>query len=135
MSFGVGPYGFCAIGAETETPDEAPRKTLVSARKIDPETMSYVQDEYGGFESMPATAQRVLLLVTFEVEEPPLIDARYAATMDARIRKALEPLTSGPEPAIQLVNITVTDDGRHGTQKVISFRDLKNHTTQTVRVS
>jgi hypothetical protein len=135
MSFGVGPYGFGAIGAETETSEEAPRKTLVSARKIDPQTMRYVQNDHGGFEAMSSTAQRALLLVTFEVEESPIIDARYAAIMEARIRKALEPLTRGPEPAIQLVSVSVTDDARHGAKKVIVFKDLKNQTTQTVEAT
>lgn len=132
MSLGISPLGTSSIGAADETPAEPPRKTLVTARKIDAETMKYVANDDGGFEAMPASAQRVLLALAMDVREPPIIDARFEATMDARIRAALAPLTKRPEPAIEIIRIEVSNDGRHGTTKRVVFRDLKSGKMATV---
>lgn len=131
MSFGISPLGTSAIGAADETPAAPPRKTLVTARKIEAETMRYVANDDGGFEAMPASAQRVLLALA-SVVEPKIIDIRFEATMDARIRAALAFLTKRPEPAIEIIRIEVSNDGRHGTTKKVVFRDLKSGKMATV---
>lgn len=131
MSIGIFPLGTSPVGAGDETPAEPPRKTLVTARKIDAATMRYVANDDGGFEAMPASAQRVLLALA-SVVEPPIIDVRFEATMDARIRQQLSFLTNGREPAIELVEIKVSNDGRHGTTKRVTFRDLKSGKMATV---
>ncbi len=97
--------------------------------------MTYVENSDGGFESMPDTAQRVLMLVALGVDEAPIIDSRYQAIMGARIRKELEILTRGPEPAIQLIDVVVGDNKKSSTTKTIVFRDLKSGTTQTVQAN
>lgn len=131
MSVGISPLGTSAIGAEDETPAEPPRKTLVTARKIDAETMRYVANDDGGFDPMPASAQRVLLALA-SVVEPPIIDIRFEATMDARIRQKLAFLTGGREPSIEILRVEVSNDGRHGTTKRVVFRDLKSGKMATV---
>jgi hypothetical protein len=131
MSLGISPLGTSAIGAADETPAAPPRKTLVTARKIEAETMRYVANDDGGFEAMPASAQRVLLALA-SVVEPKIIDIRFEATMDARIRSELAFLTKRPEPAIEIIRIEVSNDGRHGTTKKVVFRDLKSGKMATV---
>jgi hypothetical protein len=131
MSIGISPLGTSPVGAEDEEPADPPRKTLVTARKINADTMTYARNDYGGFDPMPASAQRVLLALA-SVTEPPIIDIRFEATMDARIRQQLAFLTSGPEPAIQIQSIVVTNDGRSGTTKRVVFKDLKSGKMATV---
>jgi hypothetical protein len=131
MSIGISPLGTSPVGAEDEELADPPRKTLVTARKINADTMTYARNDYGGFDPMPASAQRVLLALA-SVTEPPIIDIRFEATMDARIRQQLAFLTSGPEPAIQIQSIVVTNDGRSGTTKRVVFKDLKSGKMATV---
>jgi hypothetical protein len=131
MSIGISPLGTSPVGAEDEELADPPRKTLVTARKINADTMTYARNDYGGFDPMPASAQRVLLALA-SVTEPPIIDIRFEATMDARIRQQLAFLTSGPEPAIQIQSIVVSNGGRSGTTKRVVFKDLKSGKMATV---
>lgn len=132
---GFGPFGTTGFGIPIADLEDAVRTSLSSSRKIDAETMTYVENDDGGFDPMSDTAQRVLLLIAFEVKEPPILDARYPAIMEARIRKALSPLTSGREPAIKILSISVGTDGRQTGRKRIVFKDLKSSTTQTVEAN
>jgi hypothetical protein len=133
MSFGVGPFATTGLGIPIADVPSATRSDLHSSRKIDPETMTYVTSSTGGFDGMPDTAQRVLLLIAFGVKEPPLIDNRYQAVIEARIRKALEPLTSGPEPSISRVKITIGENGKQTTTKSVEYYDLRSGETNSVK--
>jgi hypothetical protein len=131
MSVGISPLGTSPVGAADEDPSDPPRKTLVTARSINADDMTYVSNDYGGFKAMPGSAQAVLLALA-RVVEPPIIDIRFEATMDARIRAELAFLTKRPEPTIEIVEIKVSNDGRSGTTKKVVFRDLKSGRMATV---
>lgn len=135
MSFGVGPFATNGLGSALPTYPSEPRTTLSSSRKIDPETGAYVLNDDGGFEAMDDVAQRVYLAICFGVEGPPIIDARFQATMQAAIRKALEPLTKGRKPAIKIIAVNVTDDGRETTLKEVVYRNLLTNTNTTVQAN
>lgn len=135
MSYGTGPYGATGLGAPIGTLDSEPRTTLSSSRSIDFPTMTYVQNDDGGFVGMSDTLQRVLLAIAFGVTEPKIITPQSLRQIENAIRTTLEPLTRGPRPVIKLISVEAVDDGAQTTSKRISFFDYISNTTQEVKAN
>lgn len=116
MAYTAGPY------ALSLPPTGAPAP--VEARKIDFVSKDYVPTAEGGHESMPATAQRVLLLISFASgEDPKFITAQGLRAQEDRIRKALSVLTSGRDPAISNLVVRVERRASGHVGVVVDFFD------------
>ena len=132
---GVGPFGTTGLGVPVAELPSEPRTTLASSRSIRFETMTYVQNEDGGFDGMSDTLQRVLLAIAFGVKEPKIITPQALRQVESAIRVALEPLTNGPRPTIKLIRAEALDDGKQTTTKIVEFYDYLTNTTQSVPVN
>jgi len=123
MGFGIGPFGSLPYGLPAE--DEAALSPAynVSSRKIDNDGRFVVASD-GGFEVMGDNAQRVLMATAFAARRSPLIDDQAQETTKQRIEEALAPLTDPKAPAIELLDVTVEDDGASTTFEGVRFKDL-----------
>ena len=135
MSFGIGPFGTTGLGVPVAELPSEPRTTYSSSRSIAFETMTYVQNEDGGFKPMNDTLQCVLCALAFGIKEPSVITPRALREMENAIRVTLEPLTSGPRPRMKLLSVVASDDGKQTTTKTVKFFDYVTNTTQTVPVN
>jgi len=129
MSYCSGPY---AIHSVLPSPD---RTVLSSSRKIDAPTGTYVIGEDGGFESMPSTAQRVLLLVSFASgEKEKFVTPSAMNSLRDRARKALLVLTGGRTPLIQLQLLEVTSPSAGSMKLRVDYKDLTTGLSQSVQL-
>jgi len=127
MTFGLGVFGLDPFGIpDTGPPDEAPI-VLVSSRAFDFVTRRYTVDDDGNPEGMRDTAQRVSILVSEAVGNPPdLLDAdQYESAMEQNIRAALAPLLAKP-PVIELLSVETTRPRPGAVAHRVNFRDLLN---------
>ncbi len=131
-AYGVGPYGVGSLGVPGLPPEPETAAALSSSRKIDFATKRYVIASDGGFDAMDDTAQRVMLLILFNTTETDIITPQEMQTTASRIRKALEPMTSGREPAIRIEEVVVSDDGKAGTFRSVRYKSLWTGTQQTL---
>jgi hypothetical protein len=83
---------------------------------------------------MNDTAQRVLLLVSFEVRRTPLLTDRSLEETKQRITKALKPLTDGAEPYINKLQVSVSHDKKETSYIAVSFFDLRRNESAGVQV-
>lgn len=125
------PYCAGAYSAYSSLPVPS-GSSLVISRKIDFSTKRYVQDDDGGFESMPSVAQRVLLKVSFAGIEQRIKDPRETARVDQEILAALSDMTTGPEPEIVIDELTTNDHQAGALRRTLRFRDLTTGTPGTV---
>ncbi len=133
MAFGTGPFGIVVFGTGETPPPSQALSTLSSSRKIDGVTRRYVLNAEGGFEAMGDVAQRVYCLVTQAAgAEPPFIDERASATVEANIRTSLAPLTALPSPQIAIVSIAVQRTSLGTLSREVVFRTLGDDTEHTV---
>jgi hypothetical protein len=132
MGYGTGPFGGAPLGVPLPPQPEEVVSDLSSSRKIDGVTGRYVPNEQGGFEAMDDTAQRVLLLVSFADTDSKIISPQGMSEQEAKIRKALEPLTAGRNPDIDQLVVTVKRTASQTTEKSISYRNRLTMTRQTV---
>ncbi len=134
MAFGVGPFGIGPLGVPAaDLPAEDPAE-LSSSRKIDGTTKKFVQNTNGGYAGMSDTMQRVLLLVSFAVRNYPKFNTDESREqIVADITTALRPLTNPKNQAIELIEVSVRDDGRDGTYPLVRYRDLVSGKEQTVQ--
>jgi len=100
--------------------------------------MRYEVDQTtGGFERMPPTAQRVALLISFEVEPAKFVTDVDNEAVRRRIIQALSVLTDGRSPLIKIKEIAIgSDRAGQGFRRVV-FQDLTKNTgiDQTVQLS
>lgn len=132
MPYSTGPY---ALFTTLPVP---PRPTINSARSINFTTMRYEVDQVtGGFVRMPPTAQRVVLLISFEVEDSLFITPQGQAQVEKQITAALGELTNQPSPLIEIKEIAVGSDRAGQTFRRVTFRDLTKNTDidQTVQLT
>ena len=132
--FGLAPWGLGPLGLpEAALPAEDPAE-LSSSRKIDGTTKKFVQNTNGGYAGMSDTMQRVLLLVSFAVRNYPKFNTDESREqIMADITTALHPLTNPKNQAIELIEVSVRDDGRDGTYPLVRYRDLVSGKEQTVQ--
>lgn len=135
LGYGKKPWGFGGYGTPLTLPQPAAPSELSSSRLIEDRTGRYVTNDEGGFEPMDDTAQRVWLLVAFAARTGPFITARDMAAQEAVIRAALKPLTTGTEPAIRLLAVTVTQVGPTSTAASVRYVNRLTGTEQTVEPS
>lgn len=129
MAYRTGPH---QLYVELPVP---PRPILRSAVKIDAQQRDYVLDTVtGGFEGMPATAQRVLLLVAFAKREGEFITDQGLEQDRRNIEQALEPLTGGPSPAIKLLTIKAASEAPGTVNGLVSWHDNTTGLDQSVQV-
>lgn len=128
MAYSTGPY---RLATSLPSPGAS---TLTSSRKIDFVQRRYVTDDDGGFEAMDDVAQRVLLLVCFSVTPQKFISTQALAAAAQDIRDALKPLTTGPEPEIEIAEVVAERTSAGSTRHAVSFRVLRTGTQQTVEV-
>jgi hypothetical protein len=131
MAFGTGPFG-SSLGPTTLSFAAEERSSLSSSRKINGVTKRYELNEQGGFESMDDVSQRVLLLISFADIETPFITDRDMQEQELRLRDALRAMTTGPEPAIRLLEVSVVSNEPGVTTKTIRFQNLLTNTETTV---
>jgi hypothetical protein len=130
--FGTGPYGLGPFGQAYLTPTQTTRASLSSSRAIDTYGHYVVADD-GGFEPMDDTAQRVILLINFNVKPPQIITPKTMAAQEQAIRAALRPLTAGKEPAVKDVKIVVSDGGGAKLFESVTYFDIAAKRQQTVK--
>jgi hypothetical protein len=130
--FGSGPFGFLGFGNTLAAPSEATRSSVSSSRLIDGKRKTYVVNDEQGFEAMDDVAQAVLLRIAFAAAEPKFISPEALRKMSTAIRTALNSLTIGPDPAIRIKSIEVTDSGKSSTYKRVVYDNLRTGTLQTV---
>lgn len=124
MAFGTGPWGTDGYGIPLPPPPGPNESSLTTSRAIDAATGRYLCDAAGNFLPMDDVSQRVLLLVSFASVASPFITATALSDQKAAITKALEPLTKGTTPAIQILDLTLTDDGKDGVTRTLTFKNL-----------
>lgn len=132
MSYSQGPYQLFT------TLPVPPRPAISSARKINFTTKRYeVNENTGGFKRMPPTAQRVLLLICFEVEDSLFITPQGQSKVKLEIEKALSVLTDVASPLIQIRRIEVGSDFAGQGFRRVTFKDLTKNTgnDQTVQLT
>lgn len=111
-----------------------PRPILHSSRSIEATTGRYVVDSTtGGFESMPSTAQRVLLIVSHADVKTDFITDQDAEEARRRIMNALDVLTSGQTPAIKLLRVEVGSDSTGTTYRRVDYRNLLTGLDESVQ--
>lgn len=130
--FGADPFGGGPFGAPYPPPANEASGALASSRLIDGDSRRYVVTDEGGFDSMDDVAQRVMLLLAYGVTMPRFITPETRASVAAQIRAALSTLTSGREPTISILSLSVDDDGRDGMTPRLSYRNLLTGTKQTI---
>lgn len=125
--FGLGPFGVSPFGTLPLTLSEEPPIVVNSSRNIDGKTKRYTLDSDGNYEGMDDVSQRVLLLSSYALEdESTLIGTDFASRRDASIRKALETLTTGREPAIRIDEIETTTAAGTSYTRVVYTKLLTN---------
>lgn len=123
MAYSSGPY------ARFPTLPVPPRPEVSSARNVDFTTLRYtLNGTTGGFESMPPTVQRVIMLIMFGVDVPKFNTAQERNAIALQIRAALEILTQRPGPLIELREVTVERDAAGSAVRKVVFRDLTRGT-------
>lgn len=131
--FGLGPFGLGSLGIPAaDLPAEDPAD-LSSSRQIDGKTGRFVQTTHGGYAGMGDTQQRVLMLVSYATRRlpPHITDDGMAATQQA-IVAALRPLTDPKRQTIELLDVSVADDGKTTTKTSVTFRDITTGGVHTV---
>jgi hypothetical protein len=131
MGFGSQPYGSSPYGAPpAEQPGEHP-VPLITSRLIDARGR-YVIDDEGAFAAMDDVAQRVLLLIAFRAgPKPKIIDDRAISARQAQIRAALQILTKGPSPVIEIKEIIVERSAPGKLKESVKYRRLVTNTIET----
>lgn len=135
MGFGSGifmwPWGNPGLTVEPEAfaPLSSSRALVFVPGK---RGLRYVTRTDGGFDAMDDIAQRVLLLTAYAVPDQKLITPQESNAFVANVRAALKPLTDGPDPSIQILDIQATDDGAATMLKSLTYKNLKTGTKSTV---
>lgn len=125
MSFCQGPYSqHASLPAPTTT-------KLVDARNLNFATRRYVFDDDGNPEGMDATAQRVVLAVSFAGGDAP----RFGSTREfegrrKRIEDALKPLVE--EGAIRLLSVVVEETAPGEGREQIDYVNLRTQKQHSV---
>lgn len=125
MAFVQGPYAeFASLPAPTTT-------KLVDARLLNFATRRYVYDDDGNPEGMDATAQRVVLAVSFGGGQSP----RFGSQRDfdarrLRIEAALKELVD--EGAIRLLSVTVEEIAAGEGRERVEYVNLKTQREHSV---
>lgn len=131
MSYSQGPY------ARFTSLPVPPRPEVHSSRKINFTTKQYeIDDATGGFLEMPSVAQRVAMLISFNVKDSKFVTGPdNQATKDAII-EALKVLTEAEPPAIKLTSVEVGSDFAGTAYRRIIYTDLLKGTgvDQTVQL-
>ena len=132
MTYSRGPYStFTSLPVP-------PRPEVHSSRKINFPTKLYeIEASTGGFESMPSVAQRVLMLVSFNVPPSKFVTPVDNEQVRQRIITALAPLTESKPPAIEIDEIEVGTDSAGTGFRRIKYKDLLAGTgvDQTVQLT
>jgi len=123
--FGLSPYGSGPYGL-TYSPAVVPQRgTVPESQYIDADgNLEIKADGTGSYKASNSSVQRVIVLLAMRAARPKKIEANFARDQEQRIRTALEPLTSGSAPAIEIVEIVAAELGRGGSSLVVRFRDL-----------
>ena len=132
MSYSTGPY------AKFPTLPVPPRPQVHSARSINFTTKKYEIDSVtGGFVGMPVVAQRVALLVSFNVEDTKFITPQDDEKVRQRMIEALSVLTESKPPVISITSIEVGRDAPGVAFRRIVYRNLLEGTNvdQTVQLT
>jgi len=121
MAYSTGPYT-----RFVQLPVPA-RPTINSARNIDVTTGRYTLDNTtGGFEAMPPTVQRVIILASRAMLETKVsynsIEMRNKLRLE--LNTALSVLTAKPDPAIRLDELLVMSEVAGTANVEIAFKDL-----------
>lgn len=131
MTYSTGPY------ARFTTLPVLPRPEIHSSRKIDFTTKQYEIDAAtGGFLAMPSVAQRVAMIVSFNVKDSKFVTVPdNEATKDAII-SALKILTDSSPQVIKLTSVEVGSDYAGTAYRRIIYTDLLKGTgvDQTVQL-
>lgn len=129
MAYRTGPY---QDFVELPVP---PRPVLCSARKIDAPTADFVfNGTTGGFESMPSTAQRVLLLVAWADTNERFITPQDLESHRQAIVASLDVMTRGPSPAIKLLEVKCDPYLPENCKTTVRYRDLTTGLDQEIQV-
>ncbi len=133
MGFGAGPFGGVPLGQTAAAlPAEDPT-TLTSSRAIDVTTQRYELDDEGGFDAMDDVAQRVFLLLCFELgPTPKFIDSRFDGAVRNAVVRALRPVTEGADPQAKLERVTVERQRPGGTRVMVEYLNLTTNSKRTV---
>jgi hypothetical protein len=123
MAYSQGPY------ERFGTLPVPPRPTIHSARSINYATKRIETDPTtGGFIRTPPTAQRVALLISFEVEESKFITEQEQEKVRQQIFAALSILTAEPSPQIKIKEVVVGSDRKGQVTRRVVFIDLTKGT-------
>lgn len=134
MGYGTGSYGLSPFGIAAQQASTANPARVSSSRKIDPLTGRLVQGANGGYAGMPDTAQAVRGLVLMALKgRVTIISEQDQRETEQAIRLALRPLYASKSPVIELINVTVGDDGRDMEEAVIEYRDIASQQVVTVK--
>lgn len=119
MSYSQGPY------SKLSSLPVLPRPEVHSSREIDFANKRYVINSTdGGFDGMPSVAQRVLMLVSFEVPETRFITPQDNERERNNIETALTVLTNAKPPVIEIEVIEIGTDSAGTGYRRIKYKDL-----------
>lgn len=129
MTFGTGPFGLADNDALAQANGQ-----LTSSRYLQADgTPKQTADGTGAFEGMNDALQRALILLAYGVELPDIIGADFEARMRADCAKALELLTDGPSPVLELVDVIAVDNGTSLTATQVKVRPLPDGSVRTLQ--
>lgn len=134
MSFGTGPFGIGPLGLPVVTWASENGGQVANSRKIDG-SGRYTQtpDGTGAFVGMSDVQQRVLLLICYRVKVPNKITEGFVEDITNQVIVALDPLTRGSNPKIEVLQIAVTDSGTNVSMVDVKYKDLTGGGVQTAQ--
>lgn len=120
VPFGVGPFGSDSIAWSAQV-----RAQIPSSRYIDGAgRFKFVDDFTGGFDGMNDSLQSAYILISKAVPKKDKITASSVEELRADIVRALEPLTGGTEPRLELRQVVIDDSGVNRLDTYVEVRDL-----------
>lgn len=127
MGFGLSAYGTGPFGLDDVTGVTQESPALVSSRYISAIGLPVQRaDGTASWVGMSDALQRALFLIKSSATTESKILGNYEITEQQRIGDALAPLTGGRNPVIEIVSVTVQDNGDDSAITRIRLRDLSN---------
>ncbi len=132
--FGLAAFGLSALGIPAaDLPAEDPCK-VSSSRQVDGKTGRFVQTTNGGYAGMGDIQQQVYFLVSAATAKlPPHITDENRSEMRDAIVRSLATLTDPRNQKIEILDVSVGDDGRNTTRPFVRFRAVTSGGIHTVQ--
>jgi hypothetical protein len=134
VGYGTGIYGLAPLGIAASQASTADPARMSTSRQIDQLTGRFALTTNGAYAGMLDSVQRVVNLTRLALAgRRSIITPDEQEDLRQKIRAALAVMTDPKDPAIELLDIVVSDNGKDAGETQIIFRDLLTNKVQTVR--